>query len=178
MEPATLNDRSVVKAQLRRDPRGAFDVQVRCSFQYPQVIRVAPLVGGKPFPTLYWLTCPFLRSQIGTIEANGWIKRLEKRLAEEPDLRAALQRAHQRYIRQRHTLLAKGIAHQDLPPEMQQSLERGGIGGILDWTRLKCLHLHVAHAMADENPVGEIVLSMLDAHECPKEKVICSAQAS
>ena len=54
-------------------------------------------------------------------------------------------------------------------------LEGRGIGGIADWDRLKCLHLHAAHALADVNPIGSIVLRTLPSVECPPRQVICSA---
>jgi len=41
-------------------------------------------------------------------------------------------------------------------------------------SRLKCLHLHAAHALVSENPIGKIVLDLLDHRACPAEDVICS----
>ena len=175
MEPKILNDRKVIKAQLGRSPRGAFSVSVRCSYGYPQVIRVHPIVAGKPFPTLYWLTCPFLSKEIGHLEAAGLVKQLEARMAEDSELRSAMHEAHRRTCVQRDQLLS---------PEEKASLaadgtliafDGRGIGGISDWERLKCLHLHAAHALADENAVGSIVLGRLPSLECAPEQVICSA---
>ena len=175
MESKALKDREVVAAQIGRSPRGQFVVSVRCSYGHPQVICVHPVVQGKPFPTLYWLTCPFLSKEIDHLEAAGWVKRLEDRMFEESDLRIAMQAAHRRYRQQRD---------QSLLPEERAALEANGtivglsgrgIGGISDWERLKCLHLHAAHELADENAIGSIVLSMLSACECSPKQVICSA---
>jgi hypothetical protein len=139
------------------------------------VIRVHPVVQGKPFPTLYWLTCPFLSQEIDHLEACGWVKRFEVRMAEERALRSAMQTAHRRYGLLRDQLLS--------PEEMDALHESGtivgligrGIGGISDWDRLKCLHLHVAHGLADENPIGDLVLGMVSTRECLPKQVICSA---
>jgi hypothetical protein len=175
MESIPLSDRNVIAAQIGRRPRGLVGVPVRCSYGYPQVVRVRPLVAGKPFPTLFWLTCPHLTGEVGRLEADGWIDRLERRMAEDGGLRAAMERAHERYIENRSALLSG----EDLQPVdsggLRASLLEKGIGGIGDRRRLKCLHLHVAHALADENPMGAIVLGMLPAAECCAEQVICSA---
>lgn len=53
-----------------------------------------------------------------------------------------------------------------------------GIGGIADFNRIKCLHLHVAHALARENPIGEIALALLSDRACSQNKMICSALMS
>lgn len=175
MESEALKDRKIVGQQIGRSPRGQFVVSVRCSYGYPQVIRVHPVVQGKPFPTLFWLTCPFLSNEIDHLEAGGWVKRLEARMIAESDLRAAMQSAHQRYCRQRDRLLSPGeIATLEADGTMVGLSERG-IGGLSDWDRLKCLHLQVAHELGDENAIGRIVLGMLPACECLPKQVICSA---
>jgi hypothetical protein len=33
--------------------------------------------------------------------------------------------------------------------------------------------MHVAHALARENPIGELVLQHFQQHTCPPEEVIC-----
>ncbi|MFC2079030.1 DUF501 domain-containing protein [Candidatus Bipolaricaulota bacterium] len=175
MESKALNDREIVAAQIGRSPRGQFAVSVRCSYGYPEVICVHPVLQGKPFPTLFWLTCPFLAKEIDHLEAAGWVKRLENRLTESTDLRSAVHQAHQRYCRQRDDLLSiEDRAALEADGTIGGLTERG-IGGISDWDRLKCLHLHVAHELADENPIGSMVLSMLPARECSPKQVICSA---
>lgn len=175
MEQETVKDRRVIAAQLRREPRGAFIVSARCSYGYPQVIRVHPVVAGKPFPTLYWLTCPFLSKEIGHLEAAGWIKTLEARMAEDDDLRIAMHEAHRRTCEQRDGLLSLEEKKSLAEAGTLIGLDGRGIGGISDWDRLKCLHLHAAHALADENPVGSIILRMVPSLECPPQQVICSA---
>jgi hypothetical protein len=175
MESIPLIDRNAVAAQIGRRPRGLLGVPVRCSYGYPQVIRVRPLIEGEPFPTLFWLTCPYLVKEVDRLEAVGWIGRLEKRLAEDEALRAGMERAHRRYVEARSALLSEGERRTIESRGLASGLLEKGIGGIADRRRLKCLHLHVAHALADENPVGAIVLGKLSAIECGPEEVICSA---
>jgi hypothetical protein len=175
VERETIDDRTVVAAQIGRAPRGEFAVSVRCSYGYPQVIRVHPVVHGKPFPTLYWLTCPFLSKEIDHLEADGWIKRLEARVMDDPSLGGAMHEAHRQYCEQRDRLLSDNERAALEHEGTLRGLTGRGIGGIADWDRVKCLHLHVAHALADKNPIGSIVLAMLPTGECSPQEVICSA---
>jgi hypothetical protein len=175
MESQNVRDWKCVAAQLGREPRGTLDVVTRCPHGYPQVLRVHPMIEGKPFPTLYWLSCPFLVREVGRLEADGGCRRLAERMRTDPHLHAAMERAHDRYARDR----AERITTKELGLMQKGGRSLGlsdrGIGGIRDRAHLKCLHLHVAHALADENPIGTIVLRQLTACSCPAKHVICSA---
>ena len=70
---------------------------------------------------------------------------------------------------ERERLAASGIL---------RSLTERGIGGIADFTRLKCLHLHVAHALARENPIGDLVLRALAARTCGSGALLCAIPSS
>jgi len=175
MEPLSLNDKKVVAKQLGRVPRGLLGIERRCPHGYPQVVLVYPLVEGKPFPTLFWLTCPFLTKQIDRLEAEGWIKRMEKLLEEEEALATRFREAHHAYITERNRLLSPEDRASLEETGMLKDLLEKGIGGTADFARVKCLHLHVAHAIARDNPIGDRVLEALSEHACPPEQVICSA---
>ena len=175
MEPVTLEDKRIIAAQLGRTARGLLRVERRCPYGYPQVILVYPLIEGKPFPTTFWLTCPFLAEEIDHLEEVGWIKRMETLLREDTRLNARLQRAHRAYIEERMNLLSVEDRRFLDDSGILTSLLDKGIGGIADPNRIKCLHLHVAHALARENPIGEIVLALLSDRACSQNKMICSA---
>ncbi|MBN1859091.1 DUF501 domain-containing protein [Candidatus Bipolaricaulota bacterium] len=178
MDPPTVADAVVLKSQLGRTPRGLLGIARRCPYGFPQVIAVYPIVDDKPFPTTYWLTCPHLSRHIGRIEAAGMIGLLEKRVREQPGLRDALDQSHRAAIAVRRQLLSG-----EDQTRLEQELRLGavlsrGIGGIADWSRLKCLHLHVAYALAQSNPIGDLVLAELGptGTVCPEERKICSAR--
>ena len=175
MEPVSLEDKRIITHQLGRSPRGVVAVPRRCVYGYPQVVTVSPLFDGKPFPTLYWLTCPFLFHAIASLEANGMIGQLEQEIRRNPDLAAGLVRAHRSYIEQRRLLLSRDDLSYLEEERMLPALLERGIGGIADFSRIKCLHLHVAHALASDNPIGRIVLESLARRECPSDNVICAA---
>ena len=102
-------DYQTVKHQLGRSPRGA--KRVVCYGKAkgePQVIEVHPLVEGKPFPSLFWLTCPRLHKAIAKIEQTAWIKHLENKLIpEDPNLKEQLKKDHLRYQELRWTKLTE-----------------------------------------------------------------------
>ncbi len=175
MEPVTLEDKRIIAAQLGREARGLLRVERCCPYGYPQVILVHPLIEGKPFPTTFWLTCPFLTEEIAHLEEAGWIKKMETLLKKDTRLNAQLQRAHHAYIEERMHLLSVEDRRFLADSGMSASLQDKGIGGIADFNRIKCLHLHVAHALARENPIGEIVLKALPSRACPQNKTICFA---
>ncbi|MBU0595876.1 DUF501 domain-containing protein [Candidatus Bipolaricaulota bacterium] len=161
MESIPLTDLRVLEQQIGRRPRGVVSIPRRCSYGFPQVARVYPLIDGAPFPTVYWLSCPLLALAVDRLEAAGWVSVLEQQMAEDEKLRRAMRSAHDRYVEQRISLLSErdhlllgrlGVAG---------SVTERGIGGIADRNRLKCLHLHVAHELADANPIGRIVLNTL-----------------
>ena len=175
MESVSLADQCVISKQLKRSPRGVVGIARRCRYEYPQVVVVYPLVEGKPFPTTYWLTCPFLNEKIDHLEAKGWIQWMSARMKTDEVFRDALQKAHRAYMATRLALLTREDRLFLLQEGMLKDLIEKGIGGIATFTNVKCLHLHVAHALADANPVGALVLQQIKANDCSPQNVICSA---
>jgi uncharacterized protein len=113
----------------------------RCAFGLPTVVRVAPrLEDGTPFPTTFWLTCPVMRSRVGTLEADHAMVGLNQRLVDDPAFAAAYHEADARYRRFRAEL------GDPLPGDP-------GVGGMPGY--IKCLHAHAAHHLATgDNVVG------------------------
>jgi hypothetical protein len=175
MEPVTIADRRVIEQQIGRRPRGSLAVARRCIYGYPVVLRVHPIVDGRPFPTLYWLTCPYLATHIDRLESAGWIGRLEERLAADDAFAGRYRAAQSSYVGRRRALLSDEERRELAAQGMLESLSERGIGGIRETNRLKCLHLHAAHALVSANPVGDMVLREVPRVECPPEEMICSA---
>ncbi|MFL5798048.1 MAG: DUF501 domain-containing protein [Actinomycetota bacterium] len=147
-------DREVVARQLGRDPTTQFEVVARCAepdgvSAHPLIIRNHPVdADGKPFPTLFWLTCPEASKAVSRLESTGEIGRLNGRFDEDPDFRARVERAHAEYARER------GRAH-------EPALEWGGVGGTR--TGVKCLHAHYAnHLAGGDDVVGELVARQVE----------------
>ncbi|ACU98195.1 DUF501 domain-containing protein [Saccharomonospora viridis] len=148
-EPVTDADREVVAQQLGRPPRALRAIAARCPSGHPSVVQTNPrLEDGTPFPTLYYLTCPTLTSMVGRLEASGIMREMTNRLAEDAELAAAYRRAHESYLAQRDAI--EPLGHQ---------VTAGGMP-----TRVKCLHVHLAHTLAcgpGVNPFGDETLRLV-----------------
>jgi uncharacterized protein len=134
-----MDDRAVVARQIGREPRAFRRVAVRCPFGRPAVTEQAAFdADEKPFPTTYYLTCRHLVAAVSRLEAAGGVERWSAAVAADPALgvsRAAGDEEQRRVRRE----LADGRSDPSLDL---------GIGGAGRQGSLKCLHAHVAFALA------------------------------
>jgi hypothetical protein len=151
MVPAEVQptDLAAVAAQLNRTPRATRRVGHRCTCGLPDVVETSPrLDDGTPFPTLFYLTCPRVRSAVGRLEAAGAMREMNERLQEDSALAANYRSAHEDYLRRRDAIEA-----------LDTTVSAGGMPD-----RVKCLHVLVAHALAvgaGVNPLGDEVVDAL-----------------
>lgn len=151
-------DRAMVAAQLGRPPRGLHGVAHRCPCGEPDVVQTTPqLPDGTPFPTTFYATCPRLTAAISTLESEGVMRGMEERLGHDPALATAYTAAHEDFLARRATL-----------GEVEQlaGISAGGMP-----TRVKCLHVLVAHSLATGpgiNPLGDEALAMLGPWWVPR----------
>lgn len=149
-ETVSDDDLRVLAEQLGREPRGVVGIAARCVCGRPTVARTAPrLPDGTPFPTVFYLTHPGAVAAASTLEANGVMREMTERLGQDDELAAAYQRAHERYLAEReaigHVAEIAGISAGGMP------------------TRVKCLHVLFAHALAagpGGNPLGDEALEL------------------
>lgn len=153
-----MDDRAVVERQLGRTPRAFLRVAYRCPFGAPAVTLQAPYdSAGEPFPTTFYLTCRHLVAAVSRLEAAGGIERWTAAVASDDALAASLRDAteEQRAVRRE---LAAGQVGQ----EGGASLELG-IGGASRPEKLKCLHAHVAFALARPGyELGDRIVAEID----------------
>jgi hypothetical protein len=156
--PTTQADRELVARQLGREPRAFHRVAVRCPFGAPAVTEQQPYtVDGDPFPTTYYLTCPRLVAAVSRLEAAGGVERWSAAVRDEPDLAASLDAADAEQRRIRRELA--GLSDRS---DGGASLEFG-VGGSRRGGSLKCLHAHVAFALARPGyELGERVAAELE----------------
>lgn len=143
------SDLALVAEQLGRTPQTSFSVLARCGVGHPLVIRNHPVDrGGRPFPTLFWLTCPHAVKAVARLESDGWIKRLDEQARADPELGRALSEAHRVYAGERARWLPEAGSW-------------GGVGGAA--TGVKCLHAHYAnHLAGGADPVGAWVAGQVE----------------
>jgi uncharacterized protein len=154
-----MDDRAVVERQLGRTPRAFLRVAVRCPFGAPAVTVQAPYdSAGEPFPTTFYLTCRHLVASVSRVEAAGGIERWTGAVAEDPELAASLEGATEEQRSFRRELAGDAVGR-----EGGASLELG-IGGASKPEKLKCLHAHVAFALARPGyELGDRIVAELDA---------------
>jgi uncharacterized protein len=171
--PPVVDDRAVVESQLGRAPRAFRRVVVRCPFGRPAVTEQEPYdFDGEPFPTTYYLTCPHLVAEVSRIEASGGVERWSSLVAQDPALADSLERATEEQISLRRDLAG---SHRGL--DDGTSLETG-IGGSRNPARLKCLHAHVAYALARPGYVlGDAMVEEV-APLWPEAECCCGSVAS
>jgi len=145
-------DLALVAQQLGRRPRGTRAVAHRCPCGNPDVVETSPrLDDGTPFPTMFYLTCPRATAACSRLESAGVMRVMQERLAADPALAEQYERAHEDYLRRREAV------------EHVEEIEKVSAGGMPD--RVKCLHVHLGHALAagpGVNPFGDEVRAAVE----------------
>lgn len=144
----TPADIEAVSAQLNREARGVVGIAARTSNGEPTVVATSPrLPDGSPFPTFYYLSHPEAVAAASRLEAVGVMNEFNEMLAEDEEMRAQYQVAHEAYIADRNSV--------GEVPELA-GISAGGMP-----TRVKCLHALIGHALAagpGVNPIGDLAL--------------------
>lgn len=111
----------------------------------------------EPFPTLYWLTSPYLRAQISKLEISKEynVQRMECRIRSSQLNLDQMQRAHKSYGNQRWNLLTSIDQSNIIQRGWKNVLDdtNRGVAGIRlkngkGYDCVKCLHAHAAHYLA------------------------------
>ncbi len=152
----TEGELAIVEEQLGRRSRGRSAVVHRCGYGLPTVLRVDPrLDNGTPFPTTFWLACPALNSQIGTLEGTQVMVEVNELLQDDQEM-------HDDYVEAQHRL----VTFRDLlggGEKLPGDPTAGGKPG-----HVKCLHTAVGHHLGSgDNVVGAWALERARPVVCP-----------
>ena len=154
-------------------------VAARCPFGYPAAVEDLPYGrDGRPFPTVYYLTCPTLVAGVSALESDAGVRMWARRAAADDRLAGSLAKAAAQSRRRRREL-ARRYA---LPMLDGGASLRSGVGGVSVGGRsaadrsgigaIKCLHAHVAHALACPSydlgaaMLAEVAAPWCDARRC------------
>lgn len=144
----TSADIAAVSEQLGREARGVVGIAARTASGEPAVVATASrLPDGSPFPTFYYLCHPEAVAAASRLEAVGMMNEFNDMLAEDDEMRARYERAHEQYIADRDTV--------------GEVAELAGVSAGGMPTRVKCLHALMGHALAagpGVNPIGDLAL--------------------
>ncbi|MEY4276109.1 MAG: hypothetical protein RIS26_572 [Actinomycetota bacterium] len=145
---ATEVDIASLEKQLGRPMRDVVGIGARCVCGNPIVVVTKPrLSDGSPFPTFYYLSLPAATAALSALEASGFMAQLQERLANEPELKAGYEKAHEAYLADR----AKYGEVEEI-----DGISAGGMP-----VRVKCLHALAGHSLSagpGVNPIGDIAL--------------------
>lgn len=148
----SARDKAVTGGQMdgRNFQKGlVMSVAARCKWGMPQVLKCRPFYKGHPFPTLFWLTCPYLAHRCGQLESMGGVGALEDFLRRyETEYRLY----NVRYALTRIAALSdcEKFFLRRYSPKIWTIMLKTGIGGIRlsEKATVKCLHLQMATMLA------------------------------
>jgi hypothetical protein len=160
---AEIRDVEIVSLQLQSKITNLHSVIKRCKYGYPVAIQSLPYKkeNGKilPFPTTFWLTCPYLKREISKLESSGYISKARE-LLNDKDILKKFEEARNITIKTRMSMVNKDFKYYSY-------LENLGIAGSKNDLFVKCLHVHVANYFKTKiNPIGKWVLEKLEKEEC------------
>lgn len=150
-------DRAQLEQQLGRSPDGFQEVIRRMPDGTPAVIRVASVVNGIPFPTLFWISDPQLSELIYRHESRGTTQDLQTQIDESETLQARIHQDNLDHIQLRESYFdeATNKALSDLG--VLESFAKKGVGGNANLTRIRCLHAWIGAHIIQSNVVGELL---------------------
>lgn len=145
----TVAEAAVVTSQLGRSPREPWRVAVRCRWGLPSVIASpSRLADGTPFPTLFWLTCPWIAEGVSAVESGGGAATWARTARSDAAVASLLRDADAALRQARRAESGR-----------EDTCETVGIGGQRDPLGVKCLHVHAAAFLAGiDDPVGRAVV--------------------
>ncbi len=164
-------DGAVIAGQLGRRPQAMSAVAARCPFALPAVVEDLPYdLEGRPFPTLFYCTCPTLVAAVSRLESAGGVAVWTGRLTADPALAQSAADAAAGSARRREEL----VRVHALPMLDDGASLMTGVGGVRAVGTVKCLHAHVAHALANPGYVlGEAVFAEVEEPWCDDRR--CAA---
>ena len=162
----------------RFDPALILGTAARCSFELPSVIACAPLRGGEPFPTTFWLTCPHLVKLCGSLESKGAVARLDKRAREDWSRWTRYHLLHGQIRLLQVNPSATAFLRKYRKP-VWDVLRKGGAGGVNyqspQGRGVKCLHLQAASWLAlGFHPAADFLGKALRPLYCEKPPAECA----
>ncbi|MCX7831516.1 MAG: DUF501 domain-containing protein [Actinobacteria bacterium] len=161
LNPAETEDEEFFKKVTGRYPHPDSVVLKRCRFGKPVAFASMPVSYGEPFPTMFWLTCPYLLKLCGKLESALLHRTLEAEIERTERLRKEFYEAQMKMINIRKEVARATFL--DLP----RSVLETGIGGVRNLMRVKCLHAHMAASFAGiESPVTKALYESITVFEC------------
>ena len=156
----TTDDWLMLEQQLGREPNGCQEIVRRTSDGRPAVIRVASIVDGIPFPTLYWLADNNLSDLIYNYESRGATNQIQELIDDSESLQRRMIRDNETHIQRRAEYFDAPIRDRLKRLGIEEEFNKKGIGGNANFLRVRCLHAFLAAHLVEANVVGNLVLKV------------------
>lgn len=156
IQPSAIQQEMILK-QLGREPHGMVGIAVQNEQGIPLVLQMELLANDKPFPTLYWLSSKDVYQAIAEIETAGAVKELEQELENNPELLERHLADQQRYVDLRWASASDQQKQRIEELGFLPLYSKYGIGGISQWDKIRCLHMHYAYHLAQGTALGELL---------------------
>jgi len=145
------------------------DIKKRLLDQYYEKIKRTSVLDEKkdlPFPDINKIPLEPTEDLMGILTEYGLLEEWEKDINNNIELKENYINAHLEEKNERNSLL------KDEPEWVKKRLENIGIGGIVNFESIKCLHLQLASFLGGtKNPIGKRVWDNIEKKEC--ENCIC-----
>jgi hypothetical protein len=158
--PHELSEQDInyIEQALGRLPRGVIAVSCRDPEGNPAALKMHCVVDKTPFPTHFWLCHPLLIEKVNFLESQRLVKPLELIIEQTPALEKAFFEDQRRYQEIRNECLtSEGRQFLEEIGILDKFLHQRGIGGIEDFSKIRCFHMQVAHLISDDNVIGQML---------------------
>lgn len=160
-----------VRERTKRRASSVIGAAERCKYGRPRVLLCGPMAGSIPFPTTFWLVCPYLDRAIGYAEGQNGVTALSRALIGKEDEYFRYNMLHSRL----RMLLFSASERKYLAryrPSVYRALRMGGVGGSsysFGDLSVKCLHLHTASMLAlGSHPASSSLIDLIGDLTCDK----------
>jgi len=159
----TAEDINYIEETLGRVPRGILAVSSRSPDGLPVALKMKCVVDKAPFPTHFWLCHALLIEKINFLESQRLVKPMEEMIEKDQTLANAFLTDQKRYQQIRNACLTENdIAHLSSIKILDQFKDKRGIGGIENFSKIRCLHMQMAHLVSDANVIGQWLQDKFD----------------
>ena len=159
----TAEDINYIEETLGRVPRGILAVSSRSPDGLPVALKMKCVVDKAPFPTHFWLCHALLIEKINVLESHRLVKPMEEMIEKDQTLANEFLADQRRYQQIRNACLTEDdIAHLSSIKILDQFKDKRGIGGIENFSKIRCLHMQMAHLVSDANVIGQWLQDKFD----------------
>lgn len=159
----TAEDINYIEETLGRVPRGILAVSSRSPDGLPVALKMKCVVDKAPFPTHFWLCHALLIEKINFLESQRLVKPMEEMIEKDQTLANEFLADQRRYQQIRNACLTEDdIAHLSSIKILDQFKDKRGIGGIENFSKIRCLHMQMAHLVSDANVIGQWLQDKFD----------------